>query len=446
MQHLRIVGVGDEENQSQLILSDDDGNEFSLPVDDALRSAVSRAGRPAASSESSSTPLSPREIQARLRAGASVEQVVEESGLEARHVERYAGPVQAERSYIAQRARSTEVAAASTAEHHRLAFGDAPATLEAMAKVRLRAMEVELRSVSWDAWRREDGRWQVECWFDVGSSQTHGAGIGLKPPAEWTFVAETRQLTAANRWAESLSSLPLPSSGRRRSSRHLAAVDAPFDVDAEHAPSSARGRRSPAGQGTHSLRGAQSSQDTQGGETAETPQTPAEPPQDQAPAEGGEHEDLLDILRSRRGQRLGTDEESDEKLALMLTRDESPEPPEPRLRAVETGRERRPAQDSPAQDSPAEEQLTGPIPGLQHSGEPSPADSTEGTDAWGFSYEDGGEENEETPEETPENPRPQGHEDQRDTGETSEPRRRRRSSSRRPSMPKWDDILFGGKD
>ncbi len=429
MQHLRIVGVGDEENQNQLILSDDDGNEFSLPVDDALRAAVGRAGRPSSSDGGSPTPLSPREIQARLRAGASVDQVVEESGLDAAHVQRYAGPVQAERSYIAQRARSTEVAAVSTAEHHRLAFGDAPATLEAMVKVRLRAMEVELRSVSWDAWRREDGRWQVECWFDVGSSETHGAGIGLKPPAEWTFVAETRQLTAANRWAESLSSLPAPSNGRRRSSRHLAPVDAPFDVDAEDAPAPARGR-------SRTPRGAGGGRAERASRTAETPQTPAEPVQGETPAEGGEHEDLLDILRARRGQRLGTDEESDEKLALMLTRDETAGPaPEPKLRAVEAG--------EPEDDA---EQLTGPIPGLEHSGLPAqqePEEEPTGTDAWGFSYEDSAEENEDAAEARSRST------EQGDSGRSEdapEPRHRKRSSSRRPSMPKWDDILFGGKD
>lgn len=437
MQHLRIVGVSDEESQNQLILSDDDGNEFSLPVDDALRSAVGRAGRPGSSQDSSPTPLSPREIQARLRAGASVDQVVEESGLEAKHIERYAGPVHAERSYIAQRAQGTEVAAASTAEHHRLAFGDAAATLEAMVKVRLRAMEVDLRSVSWDAWRREDGRWQVECWFDVGSSESHGAGIGLKPPAEWTFVAETRQLAAANRWAESLSSLPLPSSGRRHSSRHLAAVDAPFDVDAAHSPAPRGGRRTspPVPADT-----------ADGGHTAETPRTPTDPQGEEPPAEGGEHEDLLDILRARRGQRLGTNEESDEKLALMLTRDETSEPgSEPKLRAVEPQESHEP--DETQEQSDSDEQLTGPIPGLEHSGLPtreeSEAATEEGTDAWGFSYEDGTEEAERSSRDSRSQRDDSEQADQSE--DVTEPRHRKRSS-RRPSMPKWDDILFGGKD
>lgn len=438
MQHLRIVGVGDEENQNQLILSDDEGNEYSLPVDDALRSAAGRAARQSASAEDSSAPLSPREIQARLRAGASVDQVVEESGLDPRHVQRYAGPVQAERSYIAQRARSTEVAAASTAEHHRLAFGDAPASLEAMVKVRLRALEVELKTVSWDAWRREDGRWQVECWFDVGSSESHGDGVGLQPPAEWTFTAETRQLTAANRWAESLNTLPLPGKSRRRgSSRHLAAVDAPFDVDAAHSPAPDRDRGAGAARQNQNPATARPAAET----PAQSPQTPAEGSSEEGAAEGGEHEHLLDVLRARRGQRLGTDEESDEKLALMLTREEqsADAAPEPRLRAVEA--------QTHEPDSDPDEQLTGPVPGLEDGGvsadrsEDGDEQSAPGTDAWGFSYEEGVEEAEEPPaDQAPEQKEPE----QQD--QDPEPRHRKRSSSRRPSMPKWDDILFGGKD
>ena len=434
MQHLRIVGVGDEENQNQLILSDDQGNEFSLPVDDALRSAVGRAARHSSPAEDSSAPLSPREIQARLRAGASVDQVVEDSGLDPKHVQRYAGPVQAERSYIAQRARSTEVAPASTAEHHRLAFGDAPASLEAMVKVRLRAMEVELKTVSWDAWRREDGRWQVECWFDAGSSDTHGTGIGLQPPAEWTFNAETRHLTAVNRWAESLSTLPLPGTSRKRgTSRHLAAVDAPFDVDAEHSPASGRGR------GARPVRETPAPARPAAQTPARTPQTPDEGGSEQTGSEGGEHEHLLDVLRARRGQRLGTDEESDEKLALMLTREEPADTaPEPRLRAVEP--------EHPEAQVEQDEQLTGPVPGLEDGGtsadrsEDSDEQNAPGTDAWGFSYEEGAEETE----------GPAGDESaEQGAGEQDqvpEPRHRKRSSSRRPSMPKWDDILFGGKD
>jgi hypothetical protein len=390
MQDLRIVGVdpGTERQTPRLLLSDGSDAEYGLPVDQSLRAALARAAAPA---EKKTDPpaLSPRAIQARLRAGATLEEVVEDSGLSREHVLRYAGPVADERAYRAARARDTVVAQASTAEQHRLAFGDGPATLEAMVTVRLRSMGVALNSMTWDAWRREDGRWAVTCDFDAASSDAHAVGIGQRPPAEWTFDPAARTVRPENKWAESLSSLP-PVNRTSTSPRRLTAVDKPFNVDDDTEPL--------------------------------TPRTP-EPPARPVPStgDGADHEGLLDILRARRGQRLGTDESGDDKLATLLTRDEKAVRP------------------------PAEEQRTDTLPGMDeeieeieesapHAEEPE-ADTT---DAWGFSYEENSGESRPAAEETPA--------EQEDEGETPPPRPKKRGSSRRPTMPRWDDILFGNKD
>lgn len=368
MQDLRIVGVDAESQTPRLLLSDSSGAEYALTVDQALQTAVASAHHPV--QEQKTPGLSPRDIQARLRSGASVEQVVADSGLTREHVLRYAGPVADERAFFAARARSTVVAQSSTAEQHRLAFGDAPATLEAMVKVRLRAIGVDLSSLSWDAWRREDGLWAVACDFDARSSETHAASIGQQPPAEWVFDPRAGSVRAANEWAESLSSLPAAPSRSRTGGRRLAAVDEPFNVE--------KATDSPA---EHS---------------------------------GTGHEDLLEILRARRGQRLGTDETGDDKLATLLTRDEQP--------------------------APAQEQNTDTLPGLgkeladEEPEQASEADTEQkqaddDTDAWGFSYEESSDDSAETHDDAPE-----------------APPAKKRSSSRRPAMPRWDDILFGGKD
>ncbi|TLP79486.1 septation protein SepH [Nesterenkonia sphaerica] len=382
MQDLRIVGVdpGTQHQTPRLLLSDGSDAEYGLPVDESLRAALARASAPR-DPKAEPPALSPRAIQARLRGGATVEEVVADSGLSREHILRYAGPVTDERAYRAARARETVVARASTAEQHRLAFGDAPATLEAMVMVRLRAMGVTLESMSWDAWRREDGRWAVTCNFDAASSETHAAGIGQQPPAEWTFDPAARTVRPENKWAESLSALP-PTTRAAASSRRLAAVDKPFNVD-DH-------------------------------QTSPTPGTP-EPPAQPVPStgDGADHEDLLDILRARRGQRLGTDASGDDKLATLLTRDEQPVRP------------------------PAEEQRTDTLPGLEEdTAEPVTTDDdgeTDSTDAWGFSYD----------ENSAEAPGPSAESDEE---EADPPRRKKRSSSRRPTMPRWDDILFGHKE
>lgn len=387
MQDLRIVGVdpGMERQTPRLLLSDGSDAEYGLPVDQSLRAALARVASPAEKPRHVPA-MSPRDIQARLRGGASLEQVVEDSGLSREHVLRYAGPVADERAYFAARAKDTIVARSSSAEQHRLAFGDAPAALEAMAKVRLRAMGVALDSMVWDAWRREDGRWAVTCDFDFTSSDTHAAGIGQRPPAEWIFDPVAKSVRPDNKWAESLSSLP-PTPRPSNSGRRLTAVDKPFNVDDD-------------------------------AETAEAPSPGPSAQPVQPVGDGADHEDLLDILRARRGQRLGTDESGDDKLATLLTRDEQAVRP------------------------PAEEQATDTLPGLSPEGddaeEPSQEPGTYTTDAWGFSYE--------------ENP-PEGGQPKEDTSpheseeeEDSAPRPKKRGGSRRPTMPRWDDILFGNKD
>lgn len=487
MQHLRIVGVNDEENVPQLILSDESGHEFALPVDEALRHAANRTPVRPASSGAAKSPLTPREIQARLRAGATVEQVVAASGLTTAHVERYAGPVQAERAYVAQRARSAQVAPASAAEAHRAAFGDDPATLEAMVSVRLRAMDVELDTLTWDSWRREDGLWQISCAFDVDSSATHGAGIGLRPPAEWTFQPETLHLRAINRWAESLSALTAPSpsdahpgteaqgsSGRRR----LSAVDSVFDVE----DSTARGSGSaPSQPGTSRPR-----QPAAGARGART-QAPrdASPSRTEQPSrsEGREHEDLLDVLRARRGQRLGADAEADDRLALMLNRqdpqdrattseaaqqdeDEHSTVPLPRLRPVRDAHQGK--DDAELENPEAENSATGNSEAgssksedlasggsdpaaswpAQSGGTASKQTNTEETgpndgrlDAWGFAYEGESEERGGPGEQAP-----AAKDAEPAEAESTVEKPRKRAPARRASMPKWDDILFGSKN
>ncbi|GAA1822225.1 septation protein SepH [Nesterenkonia flava] len=448
MHHLRIVGVNTEGKAPQLILSDEAGTEYALPLDEALRRAVTRSqteGRSAP--EASSAQHSPREIQATLRHGATVEEVVEATGLSKEHVLRYAGPVIDERFYMTQRARDTQVAAASTAENHRLAFGDAPATLEAMVKVRLRAVGVDLSTVRWDSWRKENGLWTVICDFRLETSDAHTRTIGAQPPAEWSFDPAARQLRPANEWAEHLGSLPHSASGTasRRSGRRLTAVEEPFNVE------SPTRTRAP-----HAERAAQG---VESGAVLEN-----------ATAEGAGHdaEDLLDILRARRGQRLGTDTDGDDKLATLLTRDEQPHAAPRPLRPVDDGEHhtgpipglRIPgtaADDSDGAESPHTESGAAAEHDVAPKADPDSAgEGPSGTDAWGFSYADGADDDdspvsEEAASGSAAEPsagdgRP-GSAPQREAEQpVSAPKKPRRSTSRRPSMPKWDDILFGSKD
>src|ERR1700712_2222496 len=89
MRELKVVGL-DIDGKRIICESDDPNEKFILRADDRLRAAVrgekSVASRPQSDAEVPNV-LSPKEIQARIRAGASVEQVAESAGVGIARVE-----------------------------------------------------------------------------------------------------------------------------------------------------------------------------------------------------------------------------------------------------------------------------------------------------------------------------------------------------------------------
>ena len=163
MRELKVVGL-DVDGKRIICESDDPNEKFILRADDRLRAAV-RGDKSAASQSQSDAEvpnvLSPKEIQARIRAGASVEQVAESAGVDVARVERFAHPVLLERS------RAAELA---TAAHPVLADGPAVLTLLETITSALIARGLDPDSASWDAWRNEDGRWTVQLSWRAGHS------------------------------------------------------------------------------------------------------------------------------------------------------------------------------------------------------------------------------------------------------------------------------------
>lgn len=152
MRELRLIAVS--EDGAHLILSGGDGEQLALRVDDRLLAAIrgdrARLGQLDIKLESQ---LRPRDIQARIRAGESVDAVAAVAGMPREKVERFAGPVLAEREHIAGRARQATV--------RRLGGDGPPQTLEAAAGATAKVHGADPDLVEWDAWRREDGRWLV---------------------------------------------------------------------------------------------------------------------------------------------------------------------------------------------------------------------------------------------------------------------------------------------
>ncbi|MGV0773848.1 septation protein SepH [Mycobacterium syngnathidarum] len=164
MRELRVVGLN-VDGRRIICESDDTAKDmFSLRVDDRLRAAM--RGDKVASNQTDidaevQNVLRPKEIQARIRAGASVEQLAEAAGVPVERVERFAHPV------LLERARAAELA---TAAHPVLADGPAVLTLLETVTTALVGRGLDPDSIAWDAWRNEDSRWTVQLAWKAGRS------------------------------------------------------------------------------------------------------------------------------------------------------------------------------------------------------------------------------------------------------------------------------------
>jgi hypothetical protein len=192
MQELRLVAVS--EDGSYLVLATAGrGTRFTLPVDDRLRAAVrghfSRLGQFEIEVES---PLRPKEIQARIRAGETAEEIAESAGIPVERVRWFEGPVLQEREYMAQQAQRVVA--------RRQGDASPGPPLGEMVEERLSRRGVDLEEVEWDSWKCEDSTWRVRLsFFDDGRPHA----------AEWVFDPRRRQVSPLDEEAARLSSLVL---------------------------------------------------------------------------------------------------------------------------------------------------------------------------------------------------------------------------------------------
>src|ERR1700744_1159469 len=109
MRELKMVGL-DADGKYILCEGDDPAETFKLPADDRLRALLRGESGPPEQPQLDiqvTNMLSPKEIQARIRAGASVEQVAAASGSDITRIRRFAHPV------LLARYRAAELATAA---------------------------------------------------------------------------------------------------------------------------------------------------------------------------------------------------------------------------------------------------------------------------------------------------------------------------------------------
>ncbi|WP_449277373.1 septation protein SepH [Leucobacter sp. GX24907] len=143
MDELRLV----RRDERSLIVTTEAGEEYRLVVDDTVLAELRHLSR----KEPSGARVRPREIQALIRAGRTRAEVVELTGLDESDIERYEGPVVAEREFILERAHAVAV---------RTEPGDGDS--ERFGNVIAQRLEsIGAEDASWSAWRDEDTGWMI---------------------------------------------------------------------------------------------------------------------------------------------------------------------------------------------------------------------------------------------------------------------------------------------
>lgn len=194
MVDLKLVGLNPD--GERLTLSAPNGEQFTLEVTDELRAAVRRDRPLMEQIRAADRPVRPREIQSMLRAGSTVVQVSEISGLPVEHIQRYEGPVLAERAWVIQQALLFPIGHSA----------DSP-SLGDLVVDRLATRRVREEDLEWSAVRSGAQPWELAVVFSAG---------GKTQEARWEVDLSARVIHALNDEARWLSETDMASPRARR--------------------------------------------------------------------------------------------------------------------------------------------------------------------------------------------------------------------------------------
>ena len=206
MRTARLVGLSLDGRS--LIVTTDDGEELQIAADDRLRAAI-RGDRPRLGQLEieMKTSLSPRDIQTRIRAGESLEDVTRLAGIPLDRVERFAAPVLAEREHIAAVAMSASVRRRGETSGHR--------SLRITVTERLVTRGWTSTRCAWDSYRLDDGRWAVTADYTSGT-ESSARLLHLRPAQPVLGRGQRRSPPAARRTAHRPAAGPVAGRPRPR--------------------------------------------------------------------------------------------------------------------------------------------------------------------------------------------------------------------------------------
>ena len=177
MQELRLVAVSEDGTYAILAVPGRSGR-FLLPIDERLRTvAKGQFSRLAQYEIEVENPLRPKEIQDRIRAGETADEIADAAGIPPDRVRRFEGPVLAERQYRAQEAQRATIRGRGDS-------GPGPRLGDIVAE-RLSGVGAHPGDAEWDSRKRPDGNWQVQLQFSIG---------GRASTAEWIYDPRRRHV------------------------------------------------------------------------------------------------------------------------------------------------------------------------------------------------------------------------------------------------------------
>ncbi|WP_127841948.1 septation protein SepH [Actinomyces wuliandei] len=440
MVELELLGA----NGDTVVMTDANGERYSIIIDDALRAAVRRdraAVLPQPTPVLTDAPVRPRQLQALMRAGATATEVAVATGMDVAHVRRYEGPVVAERQWAVTQAQSCRIGWEK----------DSPLLGELVVD-RLATRGVNPSSLEWDALREGRDPWLIMVTFIQSAEEKH---------ARWSLDLAARSVHALDDEARWLTEAA--STSRR---------PAVFDQDSQAPGASARRGQEPGRAGVPEAE--------QPGHAAvpTSPQDPTAPdevvrhdvgkgiqpaagpshfPEPASPGSGSPAgaasaaasldatDALLADLASNRGRRIEVEVPADELQDTLLSSDQAPEAPRPGD-TPEAGTQ---TSGIRAQVYSMSERRRHGSAGSRLAPAPEPSDPTSQTPAVGVPADSADPDTEPVPEVTAPTRvssrasramDPQASAAQ--SAASPAPRSRRRS---RRSVPSWDEIVFGAK-
>ena len=187
MVELELLGA----NGDTIVMTDEDGERYSIVVDDALRAAVRRDRGailpPSGTVAEAPAPLRPRQLQAYMRAGATAAEVAISTGMDVEHVRRFEGPVLAERQW-----------AVSQAQSCRIGWEKDSPLLGELVVDRLATRGVDPSSLEWDALREGRDPWLIMVTFVQSAEEKQARwSLDLTARAVHALDDEARWLTEA---------------------------------------------------------------------------------------------------------------------------------------------------------------------------------------------------------------------------------------------------------